>query len=356
MPFLKKLFGKGKGRAVAETTEAEELRKFFEQRGLIASKKKEKAETFSEMTERIAERAMAASVAPDRKRGKMLLNALFLGMIRRSPEAFSPVRDAVSASNMKILPDTYASLMIAASIAGGIAGIAGAATYAVIFKPPLMTAALAVTLLPVAALVGTFGLFYLYPFSRLNQKKVDIEANLPFAINQMAAVAASGVPPYRMFELLVEFKEYGAVSEEAENIVKRVSGLGEDITVAIRAVADKTPSVSMKELLYGILAIIEGGGDIKSYLKEMASIALFNYKLARKRYLETLSTYADIYTAILIAAPLFLVATLAIINILPGATLAGLDVNTVMQIGTYLGIPAVNIIFIAFLALTQPKL
>lgn len=356
MQRLKQLFKKEEEKELKEVTESEELRRYFMQFGLVAAKEAKRPEKVSAAIERIASRTIGAAARPDRHQARMIANALFSGVIKRSPEAFAPVKAAVDSSGMKMLPASYASLIMGGSLIGAALGLVFSVFYALALAPNIMMAVLGIFLFPFVGLVGTFALMYAYPFYRRNQRRIDIDTNLPFAINQMSAVAASGVPPDRMFELLVEFKEYGTVSEEAENIVKRVKGLGEDITVAIRAVAAKTPSISLKEFLYGVLSIIEGGGDLRGYLREMASISLFNYKLARKRYLETLSTYADIYTAILIAAPLFLVATLAIINILPGAAIAGLDVNTVMTLGTYVGIPLVNVIFLIFLTLTQPKL
>ena len=87
---------------------------------------------------------------------------------------------------------------------------------------------------------------------------------------------------------------------------------GMDITSAVRNVADRTPSQKFKQFLVGIVSTIETGGDLKKYLETTAKEALFEYKLKREKYLQTPSTYADFYTAVLIAAPLFFVSILSI--------------------------------------------
>jgi hypothetical protein len=67
-----------------------------------------------------------------------------------------------------------------------------------------------------------------------------------------------------------------------------------------------------------------------------------------------LSTYSDIYTGVLIAAPLFFVTALSLVSVI-GGKIGGMDVNTIITIGTYIVIPALNIIFLVFLELNQPE-
>jgi flagellar protein FlaJ len=202
---------------------------------------------------------------------------------------------------------------------------------------------------------GCFCLFYTYPFYTANKRKRDIAVNLPFAINHMAAIASSGVPPLILFRLLMGFEEYGEISKEARRIIERVDVFGQDITSAIRNVAMRTPSKEFEELLYGIVSIITTGGDLKRYFKVMADKALFEYELSRRRYTEILSTYADFYTALLIAAPLFLIAILSIMNLV-GGELAGMTIGEAMTLGVYGLIPVLNIAFLIFIHLTQPKM
>ena len=106
--------------------------------------------------------------------------------------------------------------------------------------------------------------------------------------------------------------------------------------------------------MQGILSTIETGGNLKDYLQVQGKQALFDYKLKRERYMQSLSTYADFYTAVMIAAPLFLIALLAIMNMI-GGKIGGMDINDLMQLGIYVAIPLMNTAFIAFIHLTQPK-
>ncbi len=208
----------------------------------------------------------------------------------------------------------------------------------------------------IIALISFFAIltvFHSYPFHMSTNKKISIESNLPFAMNHSAAIAASGAPPSVMFKLLSAIPEYGEISKESGKIMRNISMFGMDTVSAIRDVADRTPSIDFRQYLYGIVSSIETGGDLKSYLEGSAKNALFTYELKRERFLNTLSTYADFYTAVLIAAPLFFVSILSIMSLIGGQIL-GMDITTAMRLGIYLVIPLLNIGFILFVHYTQP--
>lgn len=204
---------------------------------------------------------------------------------------------------------------------------------------------------PSAIFIG----FYYYPYYRKNSRIKMIEVDMPFILNHMSAIANSGVPPYMMFRLLSKFKEYEGVSPDFRKIVRNTDLFGMDISTAIKEVVSRTPSKDFKELLQGIVSIIETGGDLKSYLEIQSQKAMFLYRLQREKYIDTLSLYADFYTALLIAAPMFMVAILSILSMMPGGNIAGLDMSFVVMVSVYMLIPLLNIAFIGFVHMTQPK-
>jgi archaellum biogenesis protein FlaJ (TadC family) len=203
-------------------------------------------------------------------------------------------------------------------------------------------------------LMGTFTSFYLYPASVANTRRRNIKEDLPFAIIHMSAVAGSGAQPIAMFDLILASGEYKGLEGEVIKIVNYVNLFGYDLGTALKAVANTTPSKPFRELLLGITSTVEGGGSLKDYLSGKADEAMTTYRLERKKYVEVLSTYSDMYTGILIAAPLLFMTTLAIINVL-GGKIGGLEVSTLSSIGVYGVIPILNILFMLFLNIVQPE-
>ncbi len=287
---------------------------------------------------------------------KAFSNALFTGLSKKMTAYFEPLKNALELSDINILPNTYLTLSLSSSFLAAVASIAVIVYESILIRMNPVALAMSLLFVPAVSFLIVFSIFYMYPFQKVHQKTQNINTNLPFAINHMAAIASAGVPPVKCFEMLAEFKEYGDISNEAKNIVRRVNAFGEDITQSIKYVAQRTPSRDLKDLLYGILSVIESGGNLKDYLNEMAQLALFNYKLSRKKYIHSLSTYADIYTAILIAAPLFLVSILSVMSIVPGQGLGGISIIYFMTIGIYVIIPVLNLAFLIFITYTQPEI
>lgn len=327
-----------------------ELKSFLLSKGLFEEKEHQKTPTNQPNISKYMD-----SIVNRRYNYKSISNIIFTGMSNKMDLYFNPLKDALESSSIEVLPKTYITLSLSASFFAAACSVMIILFEAGIIYIGPIALALGLTLVPIVSFLLVFSLFYMYPFQRVHEKALDINTNLPFAINHMSAIASAGVPPVKCFEMIAEFKEYGEVSSEAKNIVRRINVLGEDITQSIKYTAQNTPSRDFKELLFGILSVIQSGGNLKEYLNEMAEMALFNYKLSRKKYINSLSTYADIYTAILIAAPLFLVTILAVMNMVPGQGIAGISIIYFMSIGIYVIIPGLNIAFILFIMYTQPE-
>lgn len=210
-----------------------------------------------------------------------------------------------------------------------------------------------VIFLPIVTSSVVFLVFYYYPFLRVKSLEKAIEIDLPFALSHMSAIASSGVPVEYLFELLVDFKEYKAISEEARLIVRNIKEFGMSSVKAIENVAERCPSSTLKQILNGMASTIEKGGDLSRYLEEMSTKTLFEYRIKREAYLKTLSMYADIYTALLVAAPLMMLAVLAILNIIGGQVM-GLTIQEMTTLITYITLPIMNIGFLIFIDITHP--
>lgn len=282
-------------------------------------------------------------------------NIIFGGLTNwftsKYPDLFKKLYDSLRVSDTRILSKTYVSITMMASVISFI--IFGILSFfffegSIIFN---MSRALSI-----AFLVGivTFLVIYFYPISVIKSRSRKIKNELPFVAIHMAAVAGSGARPITMFKLILDSKEYKVISVEIKKIMNYVNLFGYNLSTALKAVAATTPSYDFKELLNGMVAAIETGGDLKTYLKGKADELLNSYKLERRKYVDALSAYSDIYTGILIAAPLLFIVTLAIINVIGGG-IAGVSADLIAKIGTYAFIPFLNVAFLLFLNVVQPK-
>ncbi len=276
-----------------------------------------------------------------------------LFLVDTFPEFFGFLYNGLRAANVKVLSNTYVNIMILSTMFVSACSFFMLTLFFFVVGYPIYQILLRSVIFSMLAGFASATIFYAYPFMRIKDRKRKIMTNMPFAINHMAAVATSGVPPVSMFELIAASREYSEIGTELKKIVDFINIFGYDLLTALRTVGATTPSPPFKEFLEGMVSTIETGGDLDRYLRQEADQATLTYNLERQRYNETVSTYSDIYTGLLIAAPLFFVSAMAMVNLL-GGTLGGIGVDVVMAVGAYAIIPLLNIGFILFLQFTQP--
>jgi flagellar protein FlaJ len=164
----------------------------------------------------------------------------------------------------------------------------------------------------------------------------------------MAAITEAGLPPQIAFRLVSKFEEYGEISTEMKKITSNIEVYGIDPLTAIKQVASRTPSEDFKQVLLGFVTTTESGGNISTYLKNAGQEALFQWRMRREKFLNQLSTFAEIYTGLLIAAPLFIISLFSVMGMIQ-PTLAGFDILTLTKLSIYFIVPLMNIGFLAFL-------
>ncbi|MBU0980596.1 MAG: type II secretion system F family protein [Nanoarchaeota archaeon] len=284
----------------------------------------------------------------------LTVRQISLFFIENFPGLFKSLYNNLRAANIKILSNTYVNIIVLlVLVALSLSTVVFVTAFTITSKSLVqgLTRGL-FTAVMIAFFTAVF--FFYYPSMKIKQRRRSINTNLTFAINHMAAVAGSGVSPVAMFRLIADAKEYEEISVEIEKVVTFIDLYGYDVMTAIKAVAATGPSPELSEFFSGFVATIETGGDLKSFLRQKADEAMLNYRLERQTYLETISTYTDVYTGILIASPLFFVVALTLVNML-GGKIGGFSISSIMIFGTYVIIPLLNIGFLIFIEATQPE-
>jgi flagellar protein FlaJ len=264
-------------------------------------------------------------------------------------EFFKPLASNLKKANMPFLISTYISMMLLGSLIAFVFGL--------ILFPALIISEI---IPPIYGVIGIFALptvafmiFYIYPSSEAGSNKTKINDELPFVVMHMSAIAGSGIEPSKVFEILATSAEYPAVRKEMMKIMNQVNFYGYNLVAALRSTAKTTSSDRFANVINGISTTISSGGDLKEYLNKIAEDTLLDYKLRRKRFTTMSETYADIYTGLLVAAPLMFMLILVLMNVIGGG-LGGMDSGTLAAIGIG-ALIVINIGFIVFLQFSQPE-
>lgn len=279
---------------------------------------------------------------------------IFGAYIDKNSEMFSDLKVSIISSGMNVLSKTYIACMMLYVIIITISVFIVSALATFVFHVYLINPAADTAIFTILA--GGFSLAFLYGYPSIlsASRAAEIEVHLPFVLAHMSTIASSGAPPSAIFRLVSRFKEYGQIAVEFEKISRNIESFGMDEITAMKDVMAKTPSFQMKEILGGMITTIASGGRLSEHLAEKSRQAMFEYKMVQQRYTEMLAVYADIYAAILIAAPLLLITTLAVIAPL-GGSIFGIQPMVMIYIIVYLLVPLLNIMFLLFLHITKVK-
>lgn len=164
----------------------------------------------------------------------------------------------------------------------------------------------------------TYLVFILYPGIEAGNRRRNIDASLPYAINYITSMSTAGITPAEVFRLLGSSTIYGQSAVEARYISREIDIFGRDLIDALRLVSSSTPSARMKEFLQGTMASVASGGNITDYFRTKAEQYALENRQTQKMFLETLALVSESYVTAMVAGTLFLIILQSIMSVLSG--------------------------------------
>ncbi|MEN6610244.1 MAG: type II secretion system F family protein [Methanoregulaceae archaeon] len=196
----------------------------------------------------------------------------------------------------------------------------------------------------------TYVAFLLYPSVIAGNRKRNIDATLPYAINYVTAMSTAGITPAEVFRLLGESTIYGESAVEARYIAREIDIFGRDLIDAMRIVSATTPSQRMKDFLQGAMASISSGGNLTDYFRTKADQYALENRQTQKLFLDTLGLIAESYVTALVAGTLFLIILQSIMSVLSG------DSNPMfLSVIIYFIIPFGSLMFVIMISSMTPE-
>ncbi len=229
------------------------------------------------------------------------------GNISRSIKPyFADIKDDIQKANLPYTLEEYLSVaLLTTSITFLIETVILSFAFGLLVEPLL--AILLSVILSFGVSAFLFFIFYSYPAATSRSREGKIKKVLPFALAYITTLSSSKAPPFVLFKTLSQFKEYGEVAKEANDIANSVELFGLSISDAIGRQAKVSPSKDMRDLLWGIHSIINSGGDLTAYLKLKSDEFMSDYKRRIRKFSQDLSLYVEIYLTLIIAGSIFFI-------------------------------------------------
>lgn len=219
-------------------------------------------------------------------------------------------------------------------------------------EPDLVFNVTLILIITILSAVLTFIIFWVYPAFKSGERSRKINLALTNAVNTMATIAGTGVPPAVIFWSLVEFRRYGEVSRESEKILNDIENYGLDLVQALQRAANRSPSPLFSELLWKMIATIRTGGNLKEYLYIEGNRLMEIERMKTEAAIETIGIIAEAYVTALVVGPVFVIIMTTIMGIM-GTPMS--QVNLINNLVVYFGLPIGYALFIIAVDQVAPK-
>jgi len=284
------------------------------------------------------------------KKYRLISSRFLSSRIEPHLEKFSSLHSDLRRANIDIMLRDYISMCFFTSLLAFV--ISFPISFAIAFTLGKTTLFSLVLSSSIGAGLFALSLFagFKYPYTKADERRRNIDSNLPFAALYMNTIAGTGAPPYLMFKLLSEFKEYGEVTAEAQGIVQDVEVMGRDLEDALRRAAEQTPSEELKDLLWGMITTIVRGGDLRSLLKDKSVLLMDEYRRKMQEYADNLTMYVEVYITLVIVGSIFGIVMSTIMGTISGFG----ELRALQEILVFVFLPFASMLFLIILKLTTP--
>jgi len=194
--------------------------------------------------------------------------------------------------------------------------------------------------------------FYIYPILAREDYKKDIENNLPFLAMYLYTYASSSINLMDIFRQLAKRDDLGSLAKEIRYLVNLVDVLGYDFLNALLILANRTPSYSFKEFLYGLYSVIKSGGSLIDFIKQFARSAIKDYEIKLKSYNEKIGTLITLYSFIFVLFPL----SILLISFIIAYIYNNPVIMNQLYFFFFVILPLSYIAYLYFIEIIQPKI
>ena len=294
-------------------------------------------------------RAEAAEGTLSMLRAPWLLAYRYLGLrIQKYLPYFADTGITMQKAALKISLQSYVSMLVLLSGVSTIVSFVIVTTLVAIAGGTIWLAILYAFGAAIGLGAMVFAILYFLPSLLASSRRKRMDLELPYVASHMSILAAASIPPTRMFKLLEDSKTTPEVASDANEVVRDVEVLGQDIMTALESERDRSPSRIFADVLEGLVATIRSGGSMKAYLLDATHTIMDLRRIAAKQLIESLAVFAETYVTLMIVFPLLIIVMFSVMALI-GTGLGGLSVTLMMSFVIYGIIPICGMAVIVML-------
>ena len=190
--------------------------------------------------------------------------------------------------------------------------------------------------------------------SKLQNKRLAIDRELPFALSHMSIIASTGASPITIFEEIAASK-HGTLSKEFEKLISMIKVGGKDVITAMTELARITPSVMLRSLLIDLTKLTHTGGNLEAYFYDRLTRVMDLKRQVQREFTQSLSLYAEMYICLILMSTLIGILFAVLGGMLMGGKIGPLSAELVFHLIVYFVVPLANALFGVMLLLAFSK-
>lgn len=272
---------------------------------------------------------------------------LFGKLVEPYADYFDSLKFQLKRARMDYTVEEYVSVLLLASLAAFIAVILAGSFYLTLTTTAAFYSYTLSIIISVCSGAGAFFTGYFYPNLRAKGIQGRINKTLPFTTIYMSTAAASEVTVEELFRI-VSLKK-GEIGRECGRIYRDIHMLGMDAATALTKAANRTASPEFAELLWGMLSVLNRGGNMGEYFSRKSKEYMNEYRRSLKDYSKQISFYTEIYITLVIVGTLFFIVLSSIMSPLVGG-----DILLIQTFMVFFFIPLVSVGFLVLLKGLSP--
>lgn len=213
-------------------------------------------------------------------------------------------------ANMPYSASQWIALVTAASVIAGIILTILGFGLVLIFNNLLLARGLMlepIMLIVAPFVIGFFGALFvafigfLYPKSMASQRGEQVSIELPFALRHMATELRAGIGLYKSLQA-VSAADYGVLSEEFQLTIREIEE-GTDAKDALKHLAYRTQSRSLRIALTHIVRALKTGGNLSETMNQIAETVTFDLQTKIKEFSEKMNFFGIVFIFLAIVTP-----------------------------------------------------
>jgi flagellar protein FlaJ len=283
---------------------------------------------------------------------------VFKERAQKAAEAKPELDIVLEKAHMTIRSDVFLATVWLSALLGAVSGIIAAVVLVAVVFPAMGNSAtlnmspqfimllnIIAFIIPVIFAILGFFITFSKPESLKRERAINIDKNLPYAVNYMAAMASADVAPATIFKGLARQDIYGEIQVEASMVTRDIEVFGKDLLKVLKRTIHRSPSVKFQDFIQGIITTSTSGGSLQTYFLSKSDQYMKENRLEQKATLETLGVMAESFVTVVVAAPLFLIVMMSVMAMMGGA-----GGTTFLYIIIGLMIPLSQLMFVVILS------